>query len=107
VDVTGTWQSTESGFIEFALKQQEAKVTGSMRVVRAAIVWPWTNMSEPIDGTVAGDPFRFRVVNGNANGEMTVSEEEMSGWLRASPRFTGRSERSVVLRRTLPSPQQR
>jgi len=86
VDVTGTWYGrvastgTASGSPElsFELKQQGSTVKGSMRVTAKG--GPGTNIYSggPIEGTVAGDVFRFRDMRGT-NGELTVSGEEMNG----------------------------
>ena len=35
--------------------------------------------SGPIEGTIAGDVFRFRQTNGDVEGEMMVSGDEMAG----------------------------
>ena len=108
VDVTGTWRTTEGDLVEFALDQQGAKVRGSMRAVGVVFAWPWTNISGPIDGTVAGDVFRFKQTGGvelAVNGEMTVSGDEMKGYVNAGNRV------AMSLRRidssAPPSPQQR
>jgi hypothetical protein len=37
------------------------------------------SLAGPIDGSVAGDVFRFRNTRGNAEGELTVSGDEMTG----------------------------
>jgi len=54
--------------------------------------------TQQIDGTVAGDVFRFRQRNGNVVGEVTVSGDEMTG----QGSFAG-SSRSLLLRRVDPS----
>ena len=51
----------------------------------------------PIEGTVAGDVFRFRQLNGDVQGEVTVSGEEMNG------QATLIGNRSISLRRVDPS----
>ena len=95
VDVTGTWQSVGGGLIRLELKQQGSRVTGS-------IEWQGGksgggNAEGPIEGTVAGDVFRFTQVSGiqgSVDGEMTVSGDEMSGVVRPQ---VGRG--TVLLRR--------
>ena len=78
VDVTGTWRNAQGGSIEFALEQQGPTAKGYFRPLGPGLaVFPW--FEGPIDGTVAGDVFRFRLTNGTAVGEMTVSGDEMKG----------------------------
>ena len=93
VDVTGTWVgasnnrpggATAGGFeTRLELEQQGAKVNGKFRVVGAGI--PSNQMtgagSGPIEGSVAGDVFSFRQTNGPITGEMTVSGDEMTGYM--------------------------
>jgi hypothetical protein len=79
VDVTGTWRSSESGLLELELEQQGTRVSGSYNFAMA------TSRSGAIEGTVAGDVFRFSQTSGTygpLNGEMTVSGDEMRGELR-------------------------
>src|SRR5262245_53379979 len=82
VDVTGTWQGYQAGplgqggFYELFLEQEGPKVKGSIR--RAGAVQGLI-ISGPIEGTVAGDVFRFGQTNGTLKGEMTVSGDEMVG----------------------------
>ena len=77
-DVTGMWRDTD-GTVELKLEQYGPKVTGAM-------LWRGLQqryrVSGAIEGTVAGDVFRFKQTSGTdttANGEMTVSGDEMSG----------------------------
>jgi hypothetical protein len=56
------------------------------------------NIAGEIEGNVAGDVFRFRQTSGTLaglEGEMTVSGDEMSGYVTPSPPGHGR----VTLRR--------
>ena len=120
VDVTGAW--TGKAYIPHAvtglivdvrleLEQQGPKVKGSIRP-RGSIPWRSLDRSStagPIEGSVAGDVFRFKQTSGPSiavNGEMTVSGDEMTGNVRWA---AGR--RDLVLRRVdspaPPSPQQR
>ena len=89
VDVTGTWVGKIGGGssrdVVLELEQKGSTVKG---LVRGA------GVPGPIDGTVAGDVFRFRNSRGNFEAELTVSGEEMDG--RAS--YFG-SSRSISLRR--------
>jgi len=104
VDVTGTWygRSGQPGsdrevFLE--LKQEGSRVTGFARITQTI----FGSVARPIDGTVAGDVFRFRGSTGSGStgssseGEVTVSGDEMNG--QAS--FVGRGP--VSLRRVDPS----
>jgi hypothetical protein len=92
VDVTGTWYGRSAGgvgagqrdvFLE--LKQEGSRVSGSMRTAPFG--------SGPIDGTVAGDVFRFKNSTGGVEGEVTVSGDEMIG--RASLFYAGGSPISL------------
>jgi hypothetical protein len=81
VDVTGSWYGIAAaggGGIRreffFELKQEGSKVTGSMRTRPFGAVG-----NVAIDGTVAGDVFRFKDSKGSAEGELTVSGDEMNG----------------------------
>jgi hypothetical protein len=78
VDVTGTWLRTEGAPLTLTLTQQGTRVTGT-------ILPPGTSSTgSPIEGTVAGDVFRFTTVSGiSLVGEMTVSGDEMSGHVTA------------------------
>jgi len=80
VDVTGTWSGSAGGAgtgskdVVLVLEQKGSTVKGLGRITPAAGVMPVS-----IDGTVAGDVFRFRDSRGNAEGELTVSGDEMDG----------------------------
>ena len=101
VDVTGTWYGSVagaggpgSGSLWFELEQQGSTVKGDMQYVGAAgRDFPFA--LGPIEGTVAGNVFRFR--SGNVEGELTVSGDETTGqaW------FAGL--RAIHLRRVDPS----
>jgi hypothetical protein len=94
VDVTGTWQRSGSNTFQLELKQQGPSVTGYIQ-------WPGASqLSGPIEGSVAGDVFRFRRTNGGVEGEMTVSGDEMDGRVSF---YTGSSP-PVSLRRVNSSP---
>jgi len=81
VDVTGVWERAGSSSIQLELKQQGANVSGYLRLYGHA----GTPSSGNIEGSVAGDTFRFRQVNGPGEGEMTVSGDEMAGQIRGLP----------------------
>jgi hypothetical protein len=95
VDVTGTWLGSFGGAgpalrdVVFELEQKGSTVTGGMRVTPGFGTTP-----SPIDGSVAGDVFRFRDSRGNLEGELTVSGDEMDG--RTS--FFGSSSRMSLRR---------
>jgi hypothetical protein len=99
VDVTGTWEGTWFTGIGllFELEQQGATVKGFMRLTAGTSQNPSGIKPGPIQGTVAGDVFRFRQTNGFADGQMTVSGDEMNGHV------TFGSLRQLSLRRVGPS----
>src|SRR5262245_2984742 len=79
VDVTGTWQTNEGGLFVLKLDQQGSRVTGSMLMQGIASA---ASVSGNIEGSVAGDVLRFKQTSGTwimFEGQMTVSEDEMSG----------------------------
>jgi len=91
VDVTGTWQSTGGGLLQLDLEQQGSKVKGSFqrRGLPQAL---GGSTSGAIEGTVAGDVFRFSQTSGTfgpIQGEMTVSGDEMSGKVTPNPIGSG------------------
>ena len=111
VDVTGTWLGSVGGLsgaggkppdFLLELEQKGPTVTGFMRLPSggssASASYGSRIASGPVDGTVAGDVFRFRLANGTLDGELTVSGDEMNGlvsWLGSRP---------ISLRRVDPSP---
>jgi hypothetical protein len=108
VDVTGIWSGTlrgpggtggvfPGGTLWFELEQQASTVKGTMRYVGSAHP-ELPSMSRPIDGTVTGDVFRFRQRDGNMEGELTVSGDEMTGQV-----LIGVGPRALSLRRVDPS----
>jgi len=75
VDVTGTWVVTDGPRIELKLEQRGSKVTGSMLFPATSSL----NRSPTLEGSVAGDVFRFIETSGESRqGEMTVSGDEMT-----------------------------
>src|SRR5215475_10895942 len=72
VDVTGTWEATAPGGerIQFEFEQQGSVVKGFMRLITGFSQNPTGVRPGPIEGTVAGDVFRFRQTNGRVEGEM-------------------------------------
>ena len=106
VDVTGTWYGSvggaggmASGTLWFELEQQGSTVKGSMSLVGGGHNAPFAVSSRPIDGTVAGDVFRFRQRYGDAAGDLTVSGDEMTGQMSLG----GDVLRPISLRRVDPS----
>src|SRR5262249_10322225 len=109
VDVTGTWNGSVAGTgsggrppgLLFELEQQGSTVKGSMRFpAGGSSEWVTTSsriIPGPLDGTVAGDMFRFRLTNGSLAGELTVSGDEMNGQVSWS------GGRPISLRRVDPS----
>jgi hypothetical protein len=78
VDVTGTWQSTDGGLVGLDLKQEGARVKGSIDA-RGPLPTLGSRIAGPIEGTVEGDVFQFRMTSGPLLGKTTVSGDEMSG----------------------------
>jgi hypothetical protein len=83
VDVTGTgqenwpdWEMGMSGDIGFDLEQRGSVVNGSLLLKQMGGTG---DVSGPIEGTVAGDVFRFRDRRGNVEGELTLNGDEMTG----------------------------
>jgi len=99
VDVTGTWSGSLRGVgtgsreLLLDLEQKGSTVKGSVQVSPAAGMMP-----DVIDGTIAGDAFRFRDSRGRLEGNLTVSGDEMAGRLS----FQG-STSQISFRRTDPS----
>src|SRR5215470_597060 len=108
VDVTGVWtgSTTRGGGawtpildLQLELEQHGAKVDGNFQVLNAALAhYVGAARSGPIEGTVAGDMFTFRQKNGSLNGEMTVSGDEMTGYvnLGSNSRISFRRVSSTV-----------
>jgi hypothetical protein len=101
VDVTGTWSGSIGAAVGgaagardvvFELKQQGSTVKGTLRV------FPRGAAPDTIEGTVAGDVFRFRDPRAGWEGELTVGGEEMAGRVT-----TGGTSGSISLRRVDPS----
>ena len=101
VDVTGAWSGSHraaiggaggSRDVVFELEQQGSTVKGSMRATLSA------GMPRNIEGTVAGDVFRFKDPRGTWEGTLTVSGDEMEG-----PAMTGGLRGQLTLRRVDPS----
>lgn len=102
VDVTGSWYGRTTpvggGFLigDFFLEldQRGSTVKGTLRLRGTGAA----NVAEPIEGTVAGDVFRFRNPRGSVEAELTVSGDEMTG-VTSTP--AGR--RAISLQRVEPS----
>jgi hypothetical protein len=104
VDVTGTWSGYTGGGsgavgsgVDFRLELEQHGST-----VKGRFAGGWGNSGRlgdgPIEGTVAGDVFRFKETRGSGfEGELTVSGDEMTGVVS----FWG--QRRLSLRRTDPS----
>jgi hypothetical protein len=99
VDVTGTWSGSIGGRngIDLELEQQGSTVKGLVRFPEAPGTSTGIYRPGPIEGTLAGDVFRFRDSRGNLEGEVTVSGDEMNGLIS----FYG--QKSLSLRRVDPS----
>jgi hypothetical protein len=101
VDVTGVWTGGLSGVgtgsreLLLDLAQKGSTVKGSVQVSPAAGV-----MADVIDGTIAGDAFRFRDSRGRLEGNLTVSGDEMAGQVS----FQGRTSQIFFRRVDSSSP---
>src|SRR5215831_3497486 len=81
VDVTGVWEGTLRGGIAdrrltLTLVQSGSKVTGQMATPGTGAPGP---VEGPLDGTVAGDIFRFQDTRGRLKAELQVNADEMTG----------------------------
>jgi len=96
VDVTGTWQGGSAWLLD--LKQEGAKVKGWVRTHVGDLRSGQALAVEqaPIEGTVAGDVFTFKALQGTLDGQMTVSADEMTGPVST----TAGGPRVLTLRRT-------
>ncbi len=84
VDVTGVWTGSYGrvggfGEIRLELQQQGPTVTGHVKTTGLQSGRMMT--PEPIEGSVAGDLFRFKDARGRVTAELTVSGDEMNGYL--------------------------
>ena len=102
VDVTGTWYGSVGGRTSrflFELEQQGTTVKGAMHLIGGGHYLGYEVSSRPVDGTVAGDVFRFRQRYGDAAGDLTVNGDEMNGQVSLG----GGVLRPISLRRVDPS----
>ena len=89
-DVAGVWvgsvgMGNVAREIRLELEQQDAKVTGYCRRLGAGTgVHPL--LEGPLEGAVGGDVLSFRLVNSSAEGTMTVSGDEMTGYVSVGGR---------------------
>src|SRR5262245_46116697 len=99
VDVTGTWYGTPGGaavgnpgplFLD--LRQKGATVQGFLQQ-KGGTPSPPGPVGGPINGSMAGDVFRFTDTRGVMAGELTVSGDEMSGTVQIG------GSRPITLRR--------
>jgi len=100
VDVTGSWYGTIGGVgssmgtnseMWLDLQQAGSKVTGSVRFKPDQAF----GSSGPIEGSVSGDVFQYRLLRGGTYIDLTVSGDEMTAQT---------SGRQVTLRRLQASP---
>ena len=103
VDVTGTWYGNPGGSTlahpgEFSLdlKQEGATVQGFLQQ-KGGTPSPPGPVGGPINGSMAGDVFRFTDTRGVMAGELTVAGDEMSGTVQIG------GSRPIILRRVDPS----
>jgi hypothetical protein len=86
VDVTGVWSgvmargSGPTSFeITIDLKQEGPKVTGFLKWAGFSYSGLYEDLPGPVEGTVSGDRFEFKRINGSFGGAMTVTGDEMTG----------------------------
>jgi hypothetical protein len=96
VDVTGTWQSTDGSSVRLDLKQEGARVKGSIET--RGPQFGGLSVAGPIEGTVQGDEFHFRMTSGVLLGKTTVSGDEMTGRVGSNP-GAATGGRNIILRR--------
>jgi len=83
VDVTGVWTGWYTSTwgpvdVRLELQQQGPNVIGYFQTLGRS-GGSGFNVSGPLEGTVAGDVFRFKVTRGSISGELMVSGDEMKG----------------------------
>src|SRR5262245_8091382 len=82
VDVSGVWQGRATrvggvgdyGAVDMTLQQSGAKVTGRITLSSLSAA-----RDTRLEGTISGDIFSFRTLDGTRSGELQVSGDEMSG----------------------------
>ena len=79
VDVTGTWAGTWSrgslsGSSTLRLSQTGSKVLGDVAVLGVS------DFIGPLEGSVAGNQFSYRLLSGRGGADFTVTGDEMSGY---------------------------
>jgi len=85
VDVTGVWSGVmarggpTSFDITIDLKQEGPKVTGFLKWTGFSYSGFYEDLPGPVEGTVSGDRFEFKRINGSFSGAMTVAGDEMTG----------------------------
>ena len=86
VDVTGKWEGPATGANQywFELEQRGTTVKGSVRFTTGSGWQSGGANSGAIDGSMAGDVFRFVAARGGLEGELTVSGDEMNGWISSA-----------------------
>jgi hypothetical protein len=101
VDVTGVWvgsmgRGNAITEVRFELEQHGPNVKGYFLPLLTSTS-AFSYFKGPIDGSVSGDVFSFRVTNGTIVGEMKVSGDEMNGSVTisgAGPLFLRRVDSS-------------
>ena len=107
VDVTGVWVgymgkaggvATGTEF-RLELEQRGSKANGYLRPLQTTGFGGVPFVAGPVEGTVGGDVFTFRQPKGTLTGELTVSGDEMHGYVTIAG---GKSR--IVLQRISSSP---
>jgi hypothetical protein len=106
VDVTGVWSgvmargSGPTSFeITIDLKQEGPKVTGFLKWAGFSYSGIYEDLPGPVEGTVSGDRFEFKRINGSFSSAVTVAGDEMTGQAKMSVGLG-----SILLRRVDSSP---
>ena len=107
VDVTGVWtggpgrSGASTSVLQLELEQQGSTVKGFIRLREMNA---GGGFSGPIDGTIAGDVFRFSGARAQWEGELTVSGDEMVGLMSGVGSVYSGVSRPFSFRRIDPSP---
>ena len=81
-NVTGAWtgsfgEGSSYRALRLDLRQEGSKVSGVATMLLGGNYGGGD--TSPLEGNVAGDVFTFKMLRGSANGELTVSGDDMSG----------------------------
>ena len=99
-NVSGSWYGAMGGLrmgqgrvdIWLTLKQEGGKITGEFHT--SGFQASWVSSEGSLEGTMNGDVLRFNDVRRTFTGELTVSGDEMEGYIGRSPTALHRVESS-------------